>query len=182
MLDIESVKTEDLESIAPWVPKLFEKVKPLLERVDKSLLSESSGVTVHLQGRDPYLLIVIEPNQSDIPGASLYAARDQCILALFGNEHLEDFNADTAPEVTIEMVCSDMSRYLEGITVVYYYARNRKPVKREDYFGIERTERTKAGTAYCLFPFFRRIVAIEEKSFRFITTPTKGIQQTLARG
>ena len=173
MLDIESVKTENLESIAPWVPKLFERVKPLLESVDKTLLSEDSRVTIHLQGRHPYLLIVIEPNQSDIPGASLYAARNQCSLGIFGSEYLEDFDPASAPEFIIEKVCSVMRRYFEGITVVYYYTRNRKPIKREDYFGIERTERTKAGTAYCGFPFFRRIVTVEEKSFRFFTAPEK---------
>jgi len=179
MLDIESVKTADLGSIAAYVPKLFESVTPLLQCVDKSLLSEKSGVTVHLGGRYPFLEVRIESNESDIPGVYLYATRGRCSLGIFGFEYLEDNHPASDIESLIEQVCSYMRRYLEGITIVYYYARNGRLVKWEGYWGIDPAVRTKAVTGGHGFSFLRKVASREEKSFSFVAPPDKGAQRTL---
>jgi hypothetical protein len=119
MFDIESVKTQHLASVAPYVPKLFDSVKPLLENVDKSILSEESAVTVHLEGRHRFLEVRVETKESDIPGVYLHAAKGWCQLDLFEAPLVEDHHPTSDPEFLIELVCSRLRRYLEGITVVY---------------------------------------------------------------
>ena len=146
---------------------------PQLKDVDKSVLGESSQVAAHLEGRYPCLEVKIEPNEIDIPGVYLHAARGWCQLDLFGATFIEAHHPTSDPEYVIELVCSHMRRYLQGITVVRYHARNGKLVKWEGYWGIDPAVRTKAVAGGRGFSFLRKIASREEKSFKFITAPNK---------
>ena len=152
MLQIDNSKIENFNKLTGYQIELFNQLKPILIQIDNSLISEESNIKVFNNAGEWILEISIIPNvPKELKSYSLlniFASKSQFILALAGGEYLECHH-DAEYEISrdIESIMNYIKKYLNGITILEYYNKRNKILKREYFWGDEVDEKNKIATS-----------------------------------
>ena len=167
VLDAASLKNR--EHLPPYVQRLLEGLLPVLARLDKAKLNAKSSVEVKNEQRGWMLELQIDAADPDIPGVSLTASREQCIVGFAESEQIECHSDPEAARDLVPMALAAITAYLNGITIRAHYNKNDRLVKKEFFFGIEGTDAAQRPMGVASYPlvFPKRIARSMTKTYRF---------------
>jgi hypothetical protein len=164
------IAEEDLAALPLYVRVLIKNLKPIFQKIERTLLGENSIIAVVNYKSNAFLHIVIEPRNKEISNLQLFASKHSCSLGLFGGEYIEshgDPGVDSGN--LINSLLSTTERYLEGFTIIEHYSKHNHLVRKVFYWGAdaEQTKKNKIGISWHWFPLLWRTHHTEKKIVRF---------------
>ena len=167
MINVTSL--EHTDSLAPYAQELLDGLIPILERLDITQLSSKSYIAVENQKGGFVLRLEIIPGTEEIPLLDLWAGPDQCILGYADSEQIEAHGIPFDWKTLVSHVIVETERYLNGVTVIENYNRNRKLIKKAYFYGVD-TENNRdsiiGSSQYLTFP--RKVESVVKRTHRFL--------------
>jgi len=167
---IDAVDQASVNKLCPYVQRLFQELRPLIENLDPSKIGDESKIEISPLKNDWSLNILIKPKEKNISALDIYASKAQCILGYAEAEQIECHkdpasNADSL----IKAVVSHTATYLNGVTVVEYYNKKNNLFMKRYYYGIDTENESDKliGTWSNFLRFFSKVHATKKSSYKF---------------
>lgn len=169
---LDSVRSEDLNKLPSYAIKLYEALKPVLEKIEPNKINkEKSCIKIMPDGKQYFLMIVIAPIDKRVSQFDIFASKGQFILGLAESEYIEDqCNPGKDPEGVIKQAVSLVDRYINGITVLVHYDKRNIGFKKEYYWGIDTKPKKEnlIGTSFGIIAFFKKSCRVEIITYSFV--------------
>jgi len=134
---LESVKERELGRLIPFQKRLFEGIRPLLEKVLPERLGESSIIEI----KNSCLNIIIHHREKGVPSFFIQFYKNKNYnhtdgIVGMGDIHghyddVESFSQETQMK-DIETIKTDLENYVSGYMLIKkYYDKNNKPIRFE---------------------------------------------------
>ncbi len=168
MINIASLSNE--QNLSAYRLNLLNQLRPTLERLDVAKLDDKSTIEISEENGDWVLRLAIISTDVSIPPLFLIASNQQCNLGFADGEQIECHNNPEGDRALVDMVVKLTERYLDGITVLEYYNRYEKLVRKECYFGIDTETDKKCGIGVSSYPlvFPKKVYSTRKRTFRFL--------------
>ena len=171
MFLLDNIKSEYLGSLPLYAKKMFEELKPVLEKVNEDKIdTDKSKIIIEENNKSWILNITIISKDKRIPMLDLFASKNQCILGLAEHEEIECHTNPEKAANLIKEIISSTKKYLSGITILEHYDKNNKVFRKTFYYGVD-TEGMKENRIGCSlygFHFFTRSNRTEKITYSFI--------------
>ncbi len=134
---LEQAKQVDTDKLCPYVWQLLNELIPILESLDPAKIDKESVIQVVRDRNEWVLEVRIEANDKVVTGFGLQASKAICCTDFAGGEMLEcHHGAEEEGDVLIREVIGQVSRYMNGVTVVKEYDKQDVWIKTGYYWGI----------------------------------------------
>jgi hypothetical protein len=169
----DNIKEEELNKLAPYAKKLFEEVRPLLDRIQQDKIDkDNSKIEVKQSQKNWVLNILIKAKDERVPPLELNASKDELSLWFGDTEIVECYgNPEKDYKTSISGFIDDIRDYLTGITIVEYYDKKNRLFKKRLYAGINTDnikEKQIGPTTIYGFVFFRKTNSVKKITYSFI--------------
>jgi hypothetical protein len=169
---LDAVKSEDVSKLPAYVIKLFEALKPVLEKIDPDKIDkEESYIKIEPDGKQYRLTIVIDPKDKRVSQFDISACKGYFILGLAESEYMEDHSSpEKEAEELIKQVVSVVDRYISGITVVEHYDKRNIEFKKEYYWGVDSQPKKEnlIGRSFSFTAFLKKSCRVEVITYSFV--------------
>jgi hypothetical protein len=162
--------------VTPWVERLAERLRPILARLDREVVTPESGLRLAPEGEGDAIEVTVEARGGTVPGLHLRADAGGCTLAFADAEILEcHSDPGRAPGLADEVVALT-ERYLSGVAVVDHLNSRGRPVRTEYFYGVDTDADpgSKIGTSRWGLVFPWRIERTEARTLRFLLPGEEG--------
>ena len=110
----DNIKEEELNKLAPYAKKLFEEVRPLLDRIQQDKIDkDNSKIEVKQSQKNWVLNILIKAKDERVPPLELNASKDELSLWFGDTEIVECYgNPEKDYKTSISGFIDDIRDYL----------------------------------------------------------------------
>jgi hypothetical protein len=157
--------------------EIVERFRPLLARLDRSMVTDDSGLSIVESGSGWAVKVTVEARGHQVPGLHVFATSRQCTLGFADSEILECHRDPGSDASLVTELMRLATRYLLGTTVVEHRNVRGKLVMVEYFYGIdsETTRACRIGSSH-LLAWPRKMERTFKRSHRFTRKDLAGEQ------
>lgn len=171
MFEVDSIQSEYINKLSPYRKKLLQELRPLLEKIEPNKIAPESGIDIKQTKKDWVLSVTVVPLNRHIPSLDIRASKNQCVLYFMEHEDIECHrNPESDADYLIKEIVARVQKYLKGITIIEYYDRKNKLLRKEFYFGIDTEEikEERIGVSIYGFTLFRKVYSKKKITYSFM--------------